>query len=86
MEDVVKKYNDLTIKGPSGGETIFALNSKKYGQVFRFDIKLRKTPKKEYYIIPHYHVKPDLSKHFYIPEDGIYWGKNKPPGFGWQNI
>jgi hypothetical protein len=87
VKDVANKYNDLSVKGPGGGETVFSLESKKHGQVFRFDVKLLKKPD-GYYIWPHYHIKPNLGDHHDLaPGDGyIYWGKDKPPGFGWQNI
>ena len=80
-KDIANKYNDLSVVGPGGGR-VFKLVSKKYGEVFRFDIELLKRYD-GYYIYPHYHSKPNLSKHNPLaPGDGyIYWGKDNPPGF-----
>ena len=80
VEDVSKKYNDLYVVGPYGTR-VFKLVSKKYGEVFRFDIELL-TRYDGYYIYPHYHIKPNIDDHNkLVPGDGyIYWGKNKPPG------
>lgn len=78
LDDIIETYNDLSVKGPGSGERVFALVSKKKGEVFRLDAKLLKK-NDGYYLYVHYHSTPDMSDHHDIAT--IYIGKNKPPGF-----
>lgn len=78
LDDIMAKYNDLSINGPSKGEQVFEIVSKKHGAVFRLDATLLKKYD-GYYLYVHYHTPPDMSKHHDIAT--VYIGKNKPPGY-----
>ncbi|QHZ59010.1 MULTISPECIES: YpjP family protein [Brevibacillus] len=77
LDDLLEKAEDISIKGPGGGERVFAIFDKNK-EIFRLDAKLLKKPD-GYYLWVHYHITPDMSEHHDIAE--IYMGKNKPAGW-----
>ncbi|MBY0088997.1 YpjP family protein [Brevibacillus brevis] len=77
LDDLLESAKDLSVKGPGGGERVFAIFSDKT-EIFRLDAKLLKKSD-GYYLWVHYHIRPNMEDHHDIAN--IYMGKDKPGGW-----